>query len=512
VKEKVNIVWFKRDLRIHDNAPLHEAARVGLPIIPLYVVEPDYWRQPFASRRHWNFIHDCLIELLTDCTNLGQPLIVRVGNIVETLNTFNTSHSIKGVYAHEESGNGWTYCRDRKVIEWCKNQSVPLYEYPSNGVVRHLASRDDWSKIRSSRMARSLIVKPQRLVPVTSISLGDIPSKDDPIFGSFVYGITQKGGRRAAIRTLKTFFDERSKNYIYHLSAPGKSEKYCSRLSPHLTWGTLSVREVYQSSKNHRKYFTDEDSKTWKRNLAAFGSRLSWRCHFVQKIEDQPSIEFRCMHPAFEDIRKNEHNEKYYQAWKKGLTGYPFIDACMRNLIYEGWITFRMRAMLMSFASYHLWLDWRKTGHHLAQLFTDYEPGIHYSQLQMQSGVTGINTLRIYNPIKQSQEHDKTGGFIKRWLPELRNVSSAWVHEPSKMNLPMQRKTQCVIGTNYPEPIVNQIQAAKSARAKIEASREIQGYKEKAKNIHKKLGSRKRPHKKKKRASTVTSQLLLNLR
>jgi len=171
-----------------------------------------------------------------------------------------------------------------------------------------------------------------------------------------------------------------------------------------------------------------------------------------------------------------------------------------------------MRAMLMSFASYHLWLDWRKTGHHLAQLFTDYEPGIHYSQLQMQSGVTGINTLRIYNPIKQSQEHDKTGGFIKRWLPELRNVSSAWVHEPSKMNLPMQRKTQCVIGTNYPEPIVNQIQAAKSARAKIEASREIQGYKEKAKNIHKKLGSRKRPHKKKKRASTVTSQLLLNLR
>jgi deoxyribodipyrimidine photo-lyase len=129
----------------------------------------------------------------------------------------------------------------------------------------------------------------------------------------------------------------------------------------------------------------------------------------------------------------------------------------------------------------------------------------------MQSGVTGINALRIYNPIKQSQEHDRTGAFIKRWLPELRNVSSTWVHEPSKMDLPMQRKAQCIIGTDYPEPIVNQIQAAKSARAKIKASREQQGYKEKAQNIHKKLGSRKRPHKKKKRTSTVTSQLLLDL-
>ena len=511
VKNCVNIVWFKRDLRVHDNAPLREAARTGLPLIPLYVVEPDYWRQPFASRRHWNFIHDCLAELLIDCTELGQPLIVRVGSIIKILDTLNTSYFIKGIYAHEESGNGWTYCRDKKVIEWCKNQSIPNYEYPSNGVIRRLKSRDDWSKIRNARMAKPLIAKPQRLEPVTSIPLGDIPSKDDPIFGDLVHGITQKGGRRAAIKTLKTFFCERSKSYIYHLSAPGESEKYCSRLSPHLTWGTLSVREVFQSSKKHRKHLTGEGSKTWKRNLAAFGSRLSWRCHFIQKIEDQPSIEFKCMHPAFEKIRENEHNEKFYQAWKKGWTGFPFIDACMRNLIYEGWITFRMRAMLMSFASYHLWLDWRKTGDHLAQLFTDYEPGIHYSQLQMQSGVTGINTLRIYNPIKQSQEHDKMGIFIKRWLPELRDVSNVWIHEPSKMNLSMQRNMNCVIGADYPKPIVDHTQAVKSARAKIAVGRKQQGYRDEATKIYQKLGSRKRPLKKIKRRDKLKSQLSLDL-
>ncbi len=511
VKEKVNIVWFKRDLRIHDNLPLQEATMTGLPTLPLYVVEPEYWQQSFASRRHWNFVHDCLIELFSDCTNLGQPLVIRVGNIVEILETISANYKIKGIFAHEESGNNWTYCRDKKVTEWCKNQTIPLHEYPTNGVVRYLKKRDDWSRIRNARMVKPLVKKPQKLKPINNISLGAIPSKKNPMFGDKIHGITQKGGRREGIRTLWKFLNESSKNYIFHLSAPGKSEKYCSRLSPHLTWGTLTVREVIKLSMKHRKHLSDQNSKTWKRNLTAFSSRLAWRCHFIQKIEDQPSIETKCMHPAFEEMRKTDHNEHYFQAWKKGLTGFPFIDACMRNLIYEGWITFRMRAMLMSFASYHLWLDWRKTGDHLAQLFTDYEPGIHYSQLQMQSGVTGINTIRIYNPTKQSQEHDKNGKFIKQWVPELSNVSSIWIHEPSQMTLSIQKDAQCIIGTDYPEPIVNQTQAAKSALAKITAIQKDQNFKDKAKNIHKKLGSRRRPNNKKKRNNAVDPQLSFKL-
>ena len=511
MKNNINIVWFKRDLRIHDHAPLNAAALGGAPVLPLYVVEPDYWRQPFASSRHWHFIRDSLDELLSDCTDLGQPLIIRVGDIIEVFNTLNTNYIINGVYSHEETGNGWTYNRDKKVIKWCKTQSVPIYEYPCNGVVRRLKNRDDWSKIRNARMANPLILKPQHLKTVHGISLGKLPSKNDPLFGTLVKGVTQKGGRRAAIKTLKTFLEERGKEYIYHLSAPGESEKYCSRLSAHLTWGTLSVREVVQSNKKRRRDLSIEEAKPWKLNLSAFGSRLSWRCHFIQKIEDQPSIEFKCMHSALEGMRENEHNEKFYQAWEKGQTGYPFIDACMRNLIYEGWITFRMRAMLVSFASYHLWLDWRKTSYHLARLFTDYEPGIHYSQLQMQSGVTGINTLRIYNPIKQSYEHDKTGAFIRRWLPELRYVPNSWVHEPFKMGLSMQRDVSCIIGKDYPYPIVDDIQAVKSARAKILVVRKKDGFRDKAEKVYQRLGSRKRPFKKRKNTNSDKSQLSLDI-
>jgi deoxyribodipyrimidine photo-lyase len=346
-------------------------------------------------------------------------------------------------------------------------------------------------------MVDDVLPKPKSLPPIQHLDQGILPDKSDPMFGPDLSSQVQTGGRRAGVETLKSFLQERAKEYIYRISAPGASEIHCSRLSPHFAWGTLSVREVVKASQKRRLGLTQEQQKNWNRNLNAFGSRLSWRCHFIQKIEDQPDIEFSCMHPAFEGMRESEHNQAFFDAWATGQTGYPFIDACMRNLIHEGWITFRMRAMLTSFASYHLWLDWRKTGHYLAQLFTDYEPGIHYSQLQMQSGVTGINTVRIYNPIKQSQEHDLHGNFIRKWIPELKNVSDQWIHEPWEMDLTMQQNTLCMMGTDYPFPIVDHATAVKSARAKISAVQKEAGFKKDAKAVYQKLGSRKRPVKRK---------------
>lgn len=506
---KANIVWFKRDLRIHDHKPLYEACKDKLPFLPLYIVEAEYWQQPFASRRHWCFIYDCLIELRKDCENLGQPLIVRSGDVIDALNNLNTEFAIGNIFSHEENGNTWTFERDKRVIQWCLNKNIQLKEFPSNGVVRRLKSRDDWFKIREQRMAEPLVPKPISVKPVRNIHIGDIPNKDHSMFGHPVPGITQQGGRRTAIATLKSFLEERGKEYLYNLSAPGVSEKYCSRLSPHLAWGTLSVKEVLKSTESRADSLDAHTLKQWKRHYSAFYSRLSWRCHFIQKIEDQPKIEYECMHPAFEGMREHEHNQAYFDAWSTGNTGYPIIDACMRNLIYEGWITFRMRAMLVSFASYQLWLDWRKTGYHLAKLFTDYEPGIHYSQLQMQSGVTGINALRIYNPTKQSQDHDPKGVFIKKWVPELESVSELWIHEPWKMDCLEQQESACIIGKDYPEPIVDHLEAIRTAKAKIAAVRALDDFKDEAKKIYKKLGSRKKTPRRKKNKSSKDPQINL---
>ena len=491
IKSNIQIIWFKRDLRITDHKPLFEASLNSIPTLPIYVVEKDYWRQPFSSKRHWSFIYDSLKELRKDLKTIGQTLFVRVGSVKQIFQDLSHQYNIKYIFSHEETGNKWTYDRDKTIKNWCFQNNISLTEFPSNGIVRRLKGRSEWSKFRNLRMKENLISTPTNLVPFLKIKEGKIPSKEDTIFVNNYTGVVQKGGRSEALKIMESFLNIRGKNYVYNISKPSLSEQTCTRLSPHLTWGTVSSKEILKLIKTKKESLLENEKKIWNKNLTSVISRLSWRCHFIQKLETQPSIEFKCMHPYYEGIRENNFDIDLYNAWEKGITGYPFIDACMRSLNHKGWITFRMRAMLVSFASYDLWLDWRKTGYHLARSFTDYEPGVHYSQLQMQSGVTGINTLRIYNPLKQSTDHDPKGKFIKKWVPELAKVPEIWIHEPWKMDLDIQKKNNCLIGKHYPKPIVDHSNAIKQAKEKLAFILNKDGYRENCKLVLNQLGSKR---------------------
>ncbi|MEM1181388.1 MAG: FAD-binding domain-containing protein, partial [Acidobacteriota bacterium] len=307
----------------------------------------------------------------------------------------------------------------------------------------------------------------------------------------------QSGGEERAQRVLRSFLWERGENYRAEMSSPVEGWNGCSRLSPHLAFGSLSLRQVYQTARARRDELkagpTDEVTKRWGGSISSFLSRLRWHCHFMQKLEDEPAIEFRNMNRAFDALRPLEPDPERFAAWKDGQTGYPMVDACMRCLHRTGWINFRMRAMLASFSSYHLWQHWRQPAIYLARQFLDFEPGIHYSQFQMQSGVTGINTVRVYSPAKQVKDQDPQGLFIRRWVPELEAVPEKYLPEPHTMPELTQQMASCRIGTDYPAPIVDHREAYRAARERIFAVRKTAHAKEEAARVYLKHGSRKRP-------------------
>jgi deoxyribodipyrimidine photo-lyase len=488
----VQLVWFKRDLRTVDHAPLVRAARAG-PVLPLYIVEPGLWRQPDAAGRHWAFIRHSLVELDEALGALGQRLVVRVGEAVEVLADLVGRLPIAAVWSHQETGNAWTFARDRRVRTFLRERGIAWHEPPQDGVIRGLADRQGWARRWERFMAEPALPPPDGTRGVPGLDPGTLPATPpglDPDPASAL----QPGGRRAGLATLESFLAQRGRTYRRAMSAPGPGAVACSRLSPHLAFGTLSAREVMARVAAARRSLPARAldaaaTRAWDASLKSFVSRMHWRSHFMQKLETEPAIERCCFHPAYEGLRRTD--PALLAAWCEGRTGFPFLDACMRALRATGWLNFRMRAMLQAVASYQLWLDWRDTGPVLARAFTDYEPGIHWSQVQMQSGTTGINTIRMYNPVKQGLDQDPDGDFTRRWVPELRAVPGALIHEPWRLAPIEQADRGCVLGRDYPAPVVDLAAAAERARERVWAVRRQPGYREIAEGIQARHGSRR---------------------
>ena len=475
-KSIVNIVWFKKDLRCSDHEPLSSAALSEYPVLPIYVFEPDYWEQTDVSRRHWEFTKQSLEFLRADLASMGQALVFRRGKILEVFESLMKDFQINAIYSHQETGNAWTYERDKAVRSWSRMNGIKMIECQNNAIVRGLANRDNWAAARDKFISKPIIEKPN-LRPV-EIDLGEI-SVGMIFKGNSVMINRQAGGAKNGWNYLESFFKGRGNNYRKEMSSPLLAETACSRISPYLAYGNLSVREVLHFVKDNHLSVKKMSSST-----KSFKSRLAWKDHFGQKLEDDFSIEVECLHKAFESLRPKSPNITLLQAWENGETGFPFVDACMRYLKKTGWINFRMRAMLMSFASYHLWLDWRHSGKILANFFTDYDPGIHWPQVQMQSGTTGINTIRMYNPIKQGVDQDPEGVFIRKWVPELDHLSTKDLHNVGIV------ETGLNTGSSYPEAIINLNQAGKHAREKVWAVRKLDGFNNQARDIVRKHGSR----------------------
>lgn len=497
-KPRVRIVWFKKDLRLADHRPLVHACERG-SVLPLFIFEPSVLHAPDCDAIHVQFLLESLKVLRSALEERGGRLCLRVGEAVEVFQELSARYEIEEICAHEETGNAITFARDLAVHRWCKANRIPFTEWPTNGVVRRLRSRDGWARTWEQRMAEPLTPAPLAIeTPLEASS--KFPTLQDLGFLALGFPagrqVEQRGGEDVAHSVLDDFLHRRGVKFLGGISSPITAFEAGSRLSPYLAFGNLSSRQVIQTTRARIAQLDPDDPRTtrWKRSLRGFDERLHWRCHFVQKLESEPAIEHHNFVRALDGLREDSLNADLLAAWCEGKTGYPMIDACMRCLVETGWLNFRMRAMLASFAAYQLWLHWKPTALFTAKAWLDYEPGIHYSQFQMQSGTTGINTLRIYNPIKQSQDHDPDGVFLRRWIPELGGVSSTWIHTPWLMPDELQASSGVRIGRDYPSPVVDHLAAVAEAKRRIAAHRASQPeYWSEVRGVTQKHGSRRRP-------------------
>ena len=464
------LVWFRRDLRVHDNPALSAAAEECDEVIGLFVFDEPLLKSGIFGSACVNFMMGCLKELFERLEAIGVPLFYACGNQDEEVARIVLERAVQRIYWNRDYEPA-AVDRDRLVQRTLSHQGVSVCTFKDHVVFepkevrgstgdplqRYSAYRDRWWSALRVGAPPMLPVPRKRPCPadVPSISWRDWPSASD--FGYEAVTLWMQPGEAEARKRLRWFLDGPLHRYSTGRNLPAIDGT--SRLSPHFRFGSLSARTaVHMALAKLQKggSVSRPDVRIWI-------DELVWREFFQQVLAAFPLVAdgpFRST-AALPPWREGSEEDRFFQAWCEGTTGYPIVDAGMRQLNKTGWMHNRVRMIVASFLVKDLRINWRRGERYFMSRLLDADLAANNGNWQWCAG-TGTDAMRgfrIFNPALQSKRCDLDGGYIKQYVPELMKVPSTLIHEPHLMTPQQQRAYSCGIGKDYPEPLINHHEA-----------------------------------------------------
>jgi deoxyribodipyrimidine photo-lyase len=467
------VVWIRRSLREFDNKALVEASKEHEEVIPFYVVDEKYFSEAELGYPRVKFWRKSLKELKENISGQSEKdLVIREGKPLEQLEKIVEETGAEKVY-HNRDYSPYARERDEKISE---ELNVPVETFKD--IVLHekkeiLTNSGTPYKVYSYYKKKWFDREKDRPQDVEEYSTPELESDEIPSLQElgfeepedfeWIWNPCREGGKKRIEE-----FKQKIWNYDENRDYAWKDST--SKLSPHLKFGTVSIREVFWEAERMKARNPNDDTegiKTWQEELA-------WRDYYMQILwnfpheTDEPFMEkYRGNEP---DWGSKEEAPEKWKAWVEGRTGYPFVDAGMRQLKETGWMHNRLRMVVTNFSCKDLWLDWRDVHDYFSRMFVDAEKAAMVGGIQWSYsiGTDAQPYFRVFNPTSQAERYDPDGKYIRKWVPELEEVPDEHIHEPWKMNRLQQENCGVIIGEDYPEPIVDHDEERKDAVEKFE--------------------------------------------
>jgi deoxyribodipyrimidine photo-lyase len=444
------IVWIRRSMREHDNTALVEASKEHEEVIPFYVVDDNYFENADLGYPRVKFWRESLIEFKEDLQEKNKDLVIKKGNPIEQLKKLIEETGAEKIYFNRDYSK---YSRERD--EKFRGLDIEV---------------EDFKDVTMFEKEEKRRPQEPENYEVPTVESDEIPSLqklgfEEPENFEWKWNPGREGGLKRIEEFKEKILDyDENRDYAWKDST--------SKLSPHLKFGTVSIRECFWEAERIKARNPNSDTsgvKTWQEELA-------WRDFYFQMLWNYPESQDKALLEQFRSIdwRSKEDAKGDWEAFINGKTGFPFVDAGMRQLKKTGWMHNRLRMVVTSFACKDLWLDWKDLHQFFNENFVDAEIASMIGGIQWaySIGTDAQPYFRVFNPWTQGEKYDPDGEYIRKWVPELRDVPDEYIHRPQEMNQIAQKESNCIIGEDYPEPIVDHDEERKKAVERFEDARE----------------------------------------